>query len=431
MRAAVKAQMKPTACLTGARPNSVHWRAKMNAFSRSRDKPGQATTMSPSSTIARAAIAFIMTIALANTARAAAASCQQAAQHLAMLIKNNWPSSDRNTPGASSDMVNTLLHKSPSGFIRASEHFRLVTYSHHAFTRQALRLQTPFSPSSELLKALDELQGNMGIAGLPGTNLFAANSIGGTAYCNSTVFFSVSKGRTRVVPGPQAWNNDVGGSCGLTRSFASIDGVAFIIDDSVDSGPSMASTLTLTPWGNGKWLDPCRADFVFAPYFDTTNMQNDWVGLNNWEKNDCGIEGCEGFRRAALSLVKQTQMDRAGVEDHLLAAMTPSQREEYGRLKRIADRPDAANLPPSDDDAANSATATTTAAALTDKIPLVLPMVVDDRVFLATVGHFTIGWRVYSDWKVGVEAGEADHTREIARFAIGMTQGPIISATVK
>ena len=71
-----------------------------------------------------------------------------------------------------------------------------------------------------------------------------------------------------------------------------------VIDDSLDSGPSLASALTLTPWGNGKWLDPCRADFVFAPYFDTKNMQNDWVGLNNWEKNDCGAEGCEGFQRA-------------------------------------------------------------------------------------------------------------------------------------
>jgi hypothetical protein len=383
--------------------------------------------MSPSPTIARAAIAFMMTIASANTAHAAAASCQQAAQHLAALIKSNWPSSDENTPGASSDMVNTLLHKPPSGFIRATEQFRLVTYSRQAFTRQALRLPTPFSPSRELLKALDELQGNMGIAGLPGTNVFAANSIGGTAFCNSTVFFSVSKGRTRVVPGPEAWNNDVGGSCGLTRSFASIDGVAFIIDDSVDSGPRMASTLTLTPWGNGKWLDPCKADFVFAPHFDTTNLQNDWVGLNNWENNDCGIEGCEGFRRAALSLVKQTQIDRAGVEDHLLAAMTTSQREEYGRLKRSADRPDSADLQSDSDDADKPRTA----AGLTDAKPLLLPMVVDSRVFLATVGHFTIGWRVFSDWKVTVEAGEADKTREIARFAIGMTQGPIVSATVK
>jgi hypothetical protein len=52
-------------------------------------------------------------------------------------------------------------------------------------------------------------------------------------------------------------------------------------------------------------------------------------------------------------------------------------------------------------------------------------------VFLASVGHFTIGWRVFADWKVAVEAGEADKTREIARFAIGMTQGQIAGVSVK
>jgi len=375
----------------------------------------------------RAAIAFTVAIALPDTTHAAAASCKAAAQHLVTLIKNNWPSSDEITPGATGDMVSTFLHKSPSGFVPGTMRFNLATYSRQAFTKRAMRLQNPFTPSSELLNALDDSQGNLVVAGLPGTNLLAANSIGGTANCNSTVFFSVSKGRARVVQGPEDWKNDVGGSCGLARSFASVDGVPFIIDDSLDSGPSLASTLTLTPWGNGKWLDPCRADFVFAPHFDTRNTQNDWGSLNNWEKNDCGIDECEGFRRAALNLVKQTQLDRAGVEDHLLAAMTVSQREEYRRLKRIADRPDSADSQTDGDDAQNPKIA----AGLTDARPLLLPMVADNRVFLATVGHFTIGWRVFSDWKVTVEAGEADKTREIARFAIGMTQGPIVSATVK
>jgi hypothetical protein len=58
-------------------------------------------------------------------------------------------------------------------------------------------------------------------------------------------------------------------------------------------------------------------------------------------------------------------------------------------------------------------------------------MLVDNRVFLASVGHFTIGWRVFSDWKVTVEASDADKTREIARFAVGMTPGPIVGVSVK
>jgi hypothetical protein len=374
----------------------------------------------------RAAVACIVTVTLGQPAHAAA-SCTGAAQHLAALIKSNWPSSDQNTPGATGDMVGTFLHKSPSGFTAGIARFKSKAYSRQAFIKQAAQLPRPFTPSPGLLKALDDVQEELAVSDLPGSSLFAANSIGGTASCNSTVFFSVSRGSARLVPGPASWQNDIGGSCGLTRSFASVDGLPVVIDDDLDAGPSLASTLTLTPWDGGRWLDPCKASFVFAPHFDLAKTLNDWASLDNWENNECGSGGCEGFQRAALNLVRQTQQDRAGVESHLLAALTGPQREEYQRLKRVADRPDPDDAQADGDDAPKPKTA----AVLTDTSPLLLPMVVDDHVFLASVGHFTIGWRVFSDWKVTVEAGDADKTREIARFAIGMTQGPIVSVTVK
>jgi hypothetical protein len=381
--------------------------------------------MSPSSTIARAAIAFIMTMALANDASAAAASCRQAARHLVTLVKSSSPSSDPTNAGATGDMIELIMRKSPAGVVVGTPRAKL-TYSREKFTALAERLKPPFTPSSELLTALDDLDQEIVVIALPGTNMLAASSIGGTAHCNSTVFFSTARRRGSMVEGPESWKNDGGASCGVTRSFASIDRMPFVIDDTLDFGPSLISTLTLTPWIDGKWAEPCQADFVFAPHFDTKNLRNDWARLNDWARNDCGTD-CAGFQRAATELVRQAQLDPAGAEARLLAAMTSPQREEYLRLKRIADRPDVLDLPAGGDDAKRRAAA----AALTDKSPLVLPMVVDGRVFLATVGHFTIGWRVFSDWKVSVETGEADHTREIARFAIGMTQGPIISATVK
>jgi hypothetical protein len=374
----------------------------------------------------RAAVACIVAAALVPAAHAAA-SCIGAAQHLATLIKGHWPSSNENTPGATGDMIGTFPHKSPPGFIPGMTRFKLKGHSQQGFIKQAGLLQRPFTPSRGLLKALDDVQEELVVSDLPGSNLLAANSIGGTAGCNSTVFFSVSRGRARLVPGPESWQNDIGGSCGLARSFASVDGLPVVIDDNLDAGPNLTSTLTLIPWGGGKWLNPCKASFVFAPHFDPAKTLNDWASLDNWENNECGSGGCEGFQRAALNLVRQTQQDRAGVESHLVAALTGPQREEYQRLKRVADRPDPDDAQAGGDDAPKPKTA----AALTDTSPLLLPMVVDNRVFLASVGHFTIGWRVFSDWKVAVEAGEADKTREIARFAVGMTQGPIVSVTVK
>jgi hypothetical protein len=374
----------------------------------------------------RAAVACLMTAALAQAADAAV-SCAGAARHLVTLVRDHWPSSNEATPAATGDMLSTFRHTSPSGFIPGATRFKLEAYSQQAFINQAAQLKRPFTPSPGLLKALDGIQEELVVSDLPGSNLFAANSIAGTAHCNSTIFFSVNRGRGRLVPMPESGQNDSGGSCGLTRSFASVDGLPVVIDDGLDAGPSLASTLTLTPWGGSRWQPPCKASFVFAPHFDPAKTWNDWASLNNWDNNDCGSGGCGGFQRAALDLVRQTQQDRAGVEAHLLSGLTAAQREEYQRLKRAADRPNADDPQAGGDDAVKPSTA----ATLTETVPLLLPMVVDDRVFLASVGHFTIGWRVFADWKVTVEAAEAERTREIARFAIGMTQGPIVSVSIK
>ncbi|MDB5533751.1 MAG: hypothetical protein JWO28_2066 [Hyphomicrobiales bacterium] len=369
----------------------------------------------------RAAVACAVTIALIQAAQAAA-SCTAAAEHLVTLVKHNWPSSNENK----FDMVSMILSRHPSGFVSGTTRFKLQTYSQPAFIKQAAQLRPPLTPSPELLKALDGTQEAVTVSNLPGSDLFAANTVAGTAHCNSTVFFAAGRGQARLVPNPESGENDPGGSCGQTRSFASVDGLSVVIDDDLNAGPSLASTLILTPWSAGKWQEPCTASFVFAPHFDPAKTFNNWASMYKWEPNNCGSAGCGGFQRAALDLVRQTQEDRAGVEAKLLAALSGPQREEYQRLKRLADRP-APDGAQTDD----KTTEPETAATLKDTNPLLLPMLVDNHVFLASLGHFTIGWRVFADWKVTVEAAEADKVREIAHFAIGMTQGPIASATVK
>ncbi|MDF2117099.1 hypothetical protein PY365_16055 [Roseiarcaceae bacterium H3SJ34-1] len=369
----------------------------------------------------RASVACAVTIALVQAAQAAA-SCAAAAGHVVTLVKRNWPSNG-DAPG---DMVGTLMNKPSAGFVSGKTRFLLKAYSDQAFIKEVKRLRPPLTPAPELLKAFVGNEEAVTVSSLPGSDLFAANTVAGTLHCNSTVFFSANRGQASLVPSPESWENDVGSSCGQTRSFASANGLPVVIDDDLSAGPSLTSSLVLTPWSAGKWQKPCRASFVFAPRFDPAKTFNDWAGLNKWEPNTCGKGGCGGFQRAALDLVRQTQEDRAGAEAKLLAALTGPQGDEYRRLKRIADHPDPEDAP-ADDKAAKPETA----AALTDTRPLLLPMVVDGRVFLASLGHFTIGWRVFADWKVTVEAGEADKVREIAHFAIGMTQGPIVSATVE
>ncbi|MDB5637249.1 MAG: hypothetical protein JWP51_2157 [Bradyrhizobium sp.] len=66
---------------------------------------GVKASMPSFSIVVRAAVAFIVTITLVDTAHAADAACKTAARHLVTLIKNNWPSSNENTPAATIDMV--------------------------------------------------------------------------------------------------------------------------------------------------------------------------------------------------------------------------------------------------------------------------------------------------------------------------------------
>jgi hypothetical protein len=123
-----------------------------------------------------AAIAFAVAIASANAGHAAV-SCKATAQHLVNLVKSNWPSLDARTPGATADMMG-LLNKSP-GFVPGPTRFKLPSYSPQALSKKTLHLQKPFTSSSELLNALDDVQGELTFFELPGTSLLAANRIGG------------------------------------------------------------------------------------------------------------------------------------------------------------------------------------------------------------------------------------------------------------
>jgi hypothetical protein len=122
--------------------------------------------MFSSSAIARAAIASMIAMALPNDAGATAASCHQAARHLVTLIKNSWPSSDQSNPDPTGDMIGLVTRKSPAGVVVGTTRFEL-TYSRQEFTARAGRLKPPFTPSSELLKALDDLNEEMVVVALP------------------------------------------------------------------------------------------------------------------------------------------------------------------------------------------------------------------------------------------------------------------------
>ena len=68
---------------------------------------------------------------------------------------------------------------------------------------------------------------------------------------------------------------------------------------------------------------------------------------------------------------------------------------------------------------------------LLDTAPLLLPLVYNGQVYLASVGHFTVGWRIYADWSVKLDRLQDGKPQTQASFAIGMKRGQLIKTAVE
>ena len=55
----------------------------------------------------------------------------------------------------------------------------------------------------------------------------------------------------------------------------------------------------------------------------------------------------------------------------------------------------------------------------------------DGKLYLASAGHFIIGWRVYADWSVKLQILDGGALQDKAIFAIGMAKGEIANISIK
>jgi hypothetical protein len=112
-----------------------------------------------------------------------------------------------------------------------------------------------------------------------------------------------------------------------------------------------------TPCKKDRFASACVAIFEFAPRFDPH-------GTYTFDGT-----GCEDLRRAALALVEETQKNPLEAQKARLAALTPSQLEQFATLQKLAGAD-------SDPGASQSSNALDP-AAFTDSAPYRLPLVQD------------------------------------------------------
>ncbi len=246
---------------------------------------------------------------------------------------------------------------------------------------------------------------------LPDTNFYAAGRIEGTASCYDTTPFVVTGGRAKPANLPPNWmSEDVGSGCGVFRLFGKVETVPAAFEEDYDYSPALTSTLTASPWTKDHFDPACTVTFTFEPRFSPRDTYNDW-------DQSCTAANCDQLRQSSLTLVEAVQGDPVAAQKQLLDKLTDAQRADFEALEKLAQvtQPDNIDDP----------------AQLLDSSPLALPLLVEDRIYLARVGHFTIGWRNYSDWSVKLDMRNGADVKPVAEIAIGMTKGKLKEASVK
>jgi len=246
---------------------------------------------------------------------------------------------------------------------------------------------------------------------LPNSGFYAASRVEGTAHCYDSTYFEVKHGRAEPAPGPGSWNDDEGAGCGVSRAFGQIGATPAAFQEDYDDSPALTSSLSVSGWRGDHFGPACIISFRFAPRFAAQGTYNAW-------EQSCTAANCDALRKAALGLVAAVQANPRDAETGLLNKLTPVQKAAFLTMKS-----DAHSKPPQPS-LADPADFTATA-------PLALPLVVDNQLYLALAGHFTIGWRTFSDWSVKIDQRKGKDLNEIAALAIGMTKGSLEAAEIK
>ncbi len=274
-----------------------------------------------------------------------------------------------------------------------------------ALLRWAQRSNPPIRISPEVLTALadDAPYSEVTLDHLPNLAVYVAATIAGTALCHYDAYFQVENGVALPIAGPE-FNAD----CGSTRFFGSLDGDPAAFEDASSYGPDLTDSLSISRWAGGRFGSSCTITLRYAPDFDVEPLNA-----------RCEGPSCPALAQVARKWAEAVQAGPQKALNQSRNALSQRQRDAFDALQKSEKGDysgDPANYKPEN---------------ISYGVPLALPVLIDDALYRAKLGHAGLGWRIYADWIVTfekVEDGQAEHA---ATFRIAMTKGGLLNAKVE
>lgn len=218
------------------------------------------------------------------------------------------------------------------------------------------------------------------------------------------------------------------------QSFGFLDTTAAYFLETAEDTPDLSTTITVATRQGDRISSDCSVAFLFSPVFNEQTP-------SAWGE-ECEGEDCQELRHAAFQLAEAAQRSPSRARDELEALLPPQQWSEYrDAVESAPGDPDAAAVPAIPTAPAaqavkaaareNIAAADADPADITEDKPLLLPYLKGNTVYIASVGHFVAGNKRFADWSVRFESVEHGKRVARARFAVGMSRGPLEGTSVR
>lgn len=273
--------------------------------------------------------------------------------------------------------------------------------------RWAAQQTPPFEVAPTLAGQMGDV-GSWDLERLPNTNYYSVSQTQGTAHCISSVFFRVIAGHAQLAEPPPGFSDDGDptGSCMVERSYGQVDSTPVLFEQDYTFTPVMTASIKVAAWEAGDFAGSCTVDFLYEPAFSQKT-------LNDWGQSCQDTKRCDGLREVAFQLAALAHKDSEHARAVLEQRLSPQQRVSYEAARKGSPVVLDGEQETSDD-----------GEALTQ-----LPVIYQGDLYLATLGHFTIGWREFADWSVRFDTLQGGKLVREGSFAVGMTKGKLSSAT--
>ena len=297
-----------------------------------------------------------------------------------------------------------VLVRTPKSGVQLAAAPETVWHPATDLVKWAATQSPPFSMSPELIESLQSYEQEGGAGDrikAPGVDFYSITRTQGSMGCADSRSFVVQGGVAVPAQTPGESDDDDDGQCSTGVAFGKINDSSVAIIEDYNWRPGMTAGVDVWTWTGHGFEAACAVSLSYKPQFSRRT-------LNDWGET-CSGNDCNALRDASFKLAESAEADAEALKVSSVERLNDAQRAQFQVMQQAFE---ARSREPSSNDAFS------------------VPFLHDERLYIASVGHFAIGWRDFADWSVILETLEGGELKRAGAFAVGTWKGDLADVGV-